>query len=60
MIKLQQLGSAVYQMKVGRCVPVVVQIHYFTQGNREVHSFNSLSYDRSKVSSKASSPYSAI
>ena len=29
MKKLQQMTSEVYQMKVGRCVLVVVQIHYF-------------------------------
>ena len=28
--------------------------------NEEIHSFSSLSYDRSKASSKASSPHSAI
>jgi len=34
MTKLQQTSSEVYQMKVGRCVPVLVQIHYFILGVR--------------------------
>jgi len=37
----------------GRCYPITVV-------TCQIHSFSSLSYDRSKASSKASSPHSAI
>jgi len=34
--------------------------NFITHFSKEIHSFSSLSYDRSKASSKASSPHSAI
>ena len=42
------------------CVCVYIYIYIYIYIYSFIHSFSSLSYDRSKASSKASSPHSAI
>jgi hypothetical protein len=52
------------QIRVRYEISVFVSVHHNKgvpkQGLGVIHSFSSLSYDKSKVSSKASSPLSAI
>ena len=60
---LSQVRHISYQF-ILNCINFPEQSEVFEEsGNNEVlfiHSFSSLSYDRSKASSKASSPHSAI
>jgi len=45
---------------IGQQENIILYVNFLCEGESIIHSFSSLSYDRSKASSKASSPHSAI